>query len=496
MDTEVHSRIGVDFQVRIPQVINVPPSKRYNESESNFEVSLWTPSNNLSDEALSEFLRKASYYGYREESARVFLHWHNYNLKNATDDLPNYTPFLNKWNKNEVKRFLKFLDHKSRKDFAILKRSFPKHELGEIASLYYQIAAPIRTRSKIDNKAEDNLRQCLEKASNLDILPKNVTQEDVDHRLHIQQVSLSPFASVPQSQQPRQLIGKSEDGFERLFDRHLISLLGIHEAKRVNSKLMLDRPFPVKALIDDTIPEDLKLISHDNADMNGISELHSTDSSCNNSQNERYTLPQEIHYSHNEFLRFLNNSDAVDAELPQDLDKILAEMDEGINNARKSVNEQSRTLLQAVDALKPPDGIPKISYRWTKKELALTLTAITRLGFDFRGIAKIVGTKSESFIRDFYNRWNYKSVKPTVKVEEKEPEKMEESAGVGRLKRTRSKKTLEAVDSNTGPSSQEESPCKSTPSKKKREQQEVVAAVSPSKRQSKRQVVPPRRHSP
>ncbi|VDN44543.1 unnamed protein product [Dibothriocephalus latus] len=49
-----------------------------------------------------------------------------------------------------------------------------------------------------------------------------------------------------------------------------------------------------------------------------------------------------------------------------------------------------------------------VAYRWTKMELALFLTALSKLGDDFAAISRTLGTKSESFIRDFYEEFKEK----------------------------------------------------------------------------------------
>ncbi|KER18115.1 hypothetical protein T265_16283, partial [Opisthorchis viverrini] len=60
---------------------------------------------------------------YSEELAMILLHWHGYNVSNAVDDLPNYVPISSKWTKSEVRKFLKCIDSKPRKDFVEAKKT-------------------------------------------------------------------------------------------------------------------------------------------------------------------------------------------------------------------------------------------------------------------------------------------------------------------------------------------------------------------------------------
>uniref|UniRef100_A0A183L2S6 Uncharacterized protein n=1 Tax=Schistosoma curassoni TaxID=6186 RepID=A0A183L2S6_9TREM len=53
----------------------------------------------------------------------ILLHWHNYSIPKAVDDIPNYVPVYNKWTKGEVKKFLRCIDSKPRKNFVEAKKT-------------------------------------------------------------------------------------------------------------------------------------------------------------------------------------------------------------------------------------------------------------------------------------------------------------------------------------------------------------------------------------
>lgn len=53
----------------------------------------------------------------------ILLHWHGYNIPHAKDDIPNYSPVSNKWTKFEIRKFLKCIDSKPRKNFGEVKKS-------------------------------------------------------------------------------------------------------------------------------------------------------------------------------------------------------------------------------------------------------------------------------------------------------------------------------------------------------------------------------------
>ncbi len=50
----------------------------------------------------------------------------------------------------------------------------------------------------------------------------------------------------------------------------------------------------------------------------------------------------------------------------------------------------------------------QVSYRWTKMELALFIKAVSKHGTDFAAIARTLGSKTESYIRDFNRQFGEK----------------------------------------------------------------------------------------
>ncbi|OON18989.1 ELM2 domain protein [Opisthorchis viverrini] len=119
---ECCSRVGPAFQAEVPELL---PAERRVESirQTAREINLWLPRKQPAHEELQEYFKTASYYKYSEELAMILLHWHGYNVSNAVDDLPNYVPISSKWTKSEVRKFLKCIDSKPRKDFVEAKKT-------------------------------------------------------------------------------------------------------------------------------------------------------------------------------------------------------------------------------------------------------------------------------------------------------------------------------------------------------------------------------------
>ncbi|GAA51739.1 REST corepressor 1 [Clonorchis sinensis] len=427
---ECCSRVGPAFQAEVPELL---PAERRGESirATAREINLWLPRKQPSNEELQEYFKTASYYKYSEELAMILLHWHGYNVSNAMDDLPNYVPISSKWTKSEVRKFLKCIDSKPRKDFVQAKKTLPGRPMGEISQLYYSIAAPFKAPSRTKHHG-DLIERCYARAARNNIITNRW------------QTAVSA-TSVSGSTQLCRRPGESEDALEREFEMHLVDMFGLADARRALGRRMLSTSFPVLPQLDgfQRSPSDSS-ISPDTPypvalratvpsgcyPMNGTvtrplavppiitSTTYQSSSSGASSQlgsepnghaprSSKHTLPSGVHYDHAEFLSFIATPDSQHAE-ERELELSSAErLDSELFQQVQAVEHRARSLLSKIRGLKPDCGFPEISYRWTKTELALVLTAMSRYGTNFAQIARTIGSKTESFIRDFYNQFRH-----------------------------------------------------------------------------------------
>ncbi|CAH8870469.1 unnamed protein product [Trichobilharzia szidati] len=408
------SRVGSSFQAQIPEYteeIDCYDSK----NPPHKEFSVWMPNQQPNAEELNSYLEFAKQYEYTQELAMILLHWHNYDIEKAIDDIPNYSPAYSKWTKNEVKKFLRCIDSKPRKDFVEAKRTVPGRRMGDICALYYSIAAPFKAgnRSKYHNQL---IEQCYSRAVRAGLVTCRWRK------------SSSIEETLVNTPKPE----LTEDPLEGEIKSFLVNLVGASKAtdllgnellsspQRIQTPIVFHSPAksiqsaspssPIKGssasvrLENDLSPTTMPTTNAYQTSSSEASSENDSDSICQG-KGKGHSLPSGAYYDHEEFLTFLNmTNDQLLQEKETEL-SYLQRINEELREQMDITEARSRSVLHNMDLLKPNEGFPKISYRWTKTDLAFVLTAMSKYGYDFATIAQNVGTKSESFIRDFYNRF-------------------------------------------------------------------------------------------
>uniref|UniRef100_A0A5K4F422 SANT domain-containing protein n=2 Tax=Schistosoma mansoni TaxID=6183 RepID=A0A5K4F422_SCHMA len=428
------SRVGSDFQAEVSEYVE---KFSYDDSHnlSPKEFSIWMPNKQPDLQELNSYLEFAKQHQYTQELALILLHWHNYSIPKAVDDIPNYVPVYNKWTKGEVKKFLRCIDSKPRKNFVEAKKTVPGRHMGDICALYYSIAAPFKARTR--NKYHSELiEQCFSRAVRNGLVTCRWAKSSSPGNMQIN----------------GRRFGLTEDPLEREIESYLVNLIGASKTAHLLGKELMSTPYPFqtsdnqispsKSAQDVSSSSPLRTVPYSVGRENESSSptvplstnTYQTSSSEASSQigsesvsrgkNNRHTLPNGAYYDHDEFMAFLTMSnDQLLHEKETDLAD-LERIKEELCEKNEITEARSRSVLYKMELLKPVEGFPQISYRWTKTELAFVLTAMKKYGQDFPTIARTVGTKSESFIRDFYNtfhdRFTLDSImKPCAKANDK-----------------------------------------------------------------------------
>ncbi|KAF5400121.1 REST corepressor [Paragonimus heterotremus] len=426
---ECCSRVGPGFQADIPDLKDANHSYE-NLDNTIHEVKMWSDSERPSESEMNDYLKVAETYKYNHEAAMVLLHWHNYSISNAIDDLPNYVPTSNKWTKCEVKKFLKCIDSKPRKDFMVAKKTMPGRPMGEISQMYYSIAAPFKAPPRTRDHS-DLLQRCLTRAVRNNLITSRWPNTDLTASARA--VSNSTGCRRP---------GESSDALEREIELHLVDLVGISAARRLLGRRMLSTSYPLlpscHAPLTSSLPNRTGISSVSSRSNSpsrlpgNVAQDHSSltlpplntstryqisssgassqlgSESTGPSRSIKYGLPPGVHYDHAEFVAFMATPEARLAEERASQLASAERLDMELLQQVQVVEDRACSVLNKIGMLKPACGFPEISYRWTKAELALVLTAMSKYGNDFSQIACTIGSKTESFIRDFYNQFRHR----------------------------------------------------------------------------------------
>jgi len=131
-EPEVRMRVGDSYQADVP--IWDESDKKPHSKEG---MLIWTPSENLRDDALDKFCTTAlEKYQYNTEQALGMLFWHKHDIKTSLEDMINFTPMPDEWSLEDKVLFEQaFAFHG--KNFRKIQQLVPDKEIGQLVKHYY-----------------------------------------------------------------------------------------------------------------------------------------------------------------------------------------------------------------------------------------------------------------------------------------------------------------------------------------------------------------------
>nr|CAH8869962.1 unnamed protein product [Trichobilharzia regenti] len=291
----------------------------------------------------------------------------------------------------------------------------PGRHMGDICALYYSIAAPFKAgnRSKYHNEL---IEQCYSRAVRAGLVTcrwqKSSSIEETLINTPKPEVIEDPLEGEIKSflvnlvgaSKATELLGNGLLSSPQSIEKPIILHSPEKSTQNVSPSSPIEGSSAFVRLDNDLSPTTMPTTNDSQTSSSEVSSQNDSDSVCQG-KGKGHSLPSGAYYDHEEFLSFLNmTSDQLLQEKETEL-SYLQNINEELHEQIDITEARSRSVLYNMDLLKPSEGFPQISYRWTKTDLAFVLTAMSKYGHDFATIAQSVGTKSESFIRDFYNRF-------------------------------------------------------------------------------------------
>ncbi|VDD81136.1 unnamed protein product [Mesocestoides corti] len=260
--------------------------------------------------------------------------------------------------------------------------------MGEVHGLYYGIAAPFKAISRHNRRHGRQMQNCYEKALKCGFIPT---------------------PSSPQRQVVAPVLEDEEASVDSALERHLCDIVGWQQAGRLLADVRRGRPTASSSIINEgggyrTLTFGRRFPGAATESLAASSDHSSSFCDSRPRMNKR-GLPSGMHYDHEEFLKFVKTPPEELEKMREDELSKLAPVDNELKSLIKSVDAQIQGIFEGLEKFYPEGGFPNVSYRWTRLELALFVSALSKHGDDFAAIAQTLGTKSESFLRDFYNQY-------------------------------------------------------------------------------------------
>ena len=144
--------MGREFQATVPLLSTVQPKPAPPETPEH-AVLVWSPFNSLSEKDLEDYITIAKdKYNYNMEQALGMLCWHKFDLRTASTDLANFTPFPDEWSVEDKVLFEQAFQFHD-KHFTKIRQMLPDKSIASLVRYYYSWKKTRGRTSLMDRQA-------------------------------------------------------------------------------------------------------------------------------------------------------------------------------------------------------------------------------------------------------------------------------------------------------------------------------------------------------
>ncbi|CAG9802592.1 unnamed protein product [Chironomus riparius] len=478
-------RVGKDFQATVPD-LNPKKGDGYTEKA----LLVWSPAKDIPENKIEEYVDLANVrYGYNTEQALGMLFWHKHDLEKALLDLGNFTPFPEEWSKEDKVLFEQAFQFHG-KCFHRIRQMLPDKSIASLVRYYYSWKKT-RHRTSIMDRQEKRKNDGIENGND-DDLSENSDVEDKKFSRPIrgiQRTSRSPTRTIVSNLNADNISSKISSakvqdikrvtGINRIenkdtgYSSSSSSSNGISKLSSLNCqncKVLCNelKPTTSGSFCSSCFQHwrrtgELRPISGPNVQRprSKTNKLYYYQGYHDGSIKYKRKPPKGMYINHDDVLKLaaqeLNEKMTPRKQpVPPKFD-LLAETDREIGvlysqiqankqkiSCMKSNNESFHDTRQAEEA-----ALSRVNIRWTKDELALAIMGFRKFGQNFKAIAEVISTKSESHVRKFFIKSRKSRNLDTVCQEATSSSAQQQSnSNDGETKQDNSIEIMEVIDSD------------------------------------------------
>lgn len=371
-------RVGKDFQVPVPRFT---PSTVSAESQADPALTVWSPTDAISDVKLSNYLLAAKEkFGYNEEQALGMLFWHRHNLKNAITDLANFTPCPEDWSVEDRSLFEQAFQFHG-KNFYGIRTMIPQKQIAQIVKFYYTWKKTKHNISLIDKYQKKRSRRNATSEN-------NGSTADVDEDISDCESYPSEKKWKPGCQQKAPVVqtrrsDSQGEGFCSNCNIHCNNCYPTAKGKMCGS---CHAHFKRTGALRPTMANDVNTLS--------VLKL-------------RKYPPKGMYLNHDDLSMITVDEQAN--TFFYNLSREIVAVKRVIQYNKQHISEylDKHSSLGSIAKYRAPPVAqnPVISSSWTNAELTLAVQGIHKYGKDCKAIAEVIGTKSETHVKHFYNKY-------------------------------------------------------------------------------------------
>uniref|UniRef100_A0A8D8YIL0 REST corepressor 3 n=2 Tax=Cacopsylla melanoneura TaxID=428564 RepID=A0A8D8YIL0_9HEMI len=371
-------RVGKDYQVPVPAFS--PPTESAQDSP-DMALQVWCPTDKLSDVKLSNYLLAAKEkFGYKEEQSLGMLLWHQHSLKDAITDLANFMPCPDEWTMKDKILFEQAFQFHG-KNFYGIRTMLPEKKIAQLVKYYYMWKKTRNSKSLVDKyQTRKKMKAMKNGEDSLDIdedMSDNELPSEKKWKPGCQQKAPVPSTRHNESQ---------GEGFCSNCHIHCSNCYSTPKGKMCASCQM---HFKRTGTLRPTMANDVNTLS--------VLKL-------------RKNPPKGMYLNHDDLS--LLSIDAQANAVLSNLSREVVSCKHTIQLNKQLISgllgQQSKLGSIGKYQADPVTKSPTISTNWNSAEMSFAVHGIHKYGKNFKAIAEVMETKTETHIKHFYNKYkNY-----------------------------------------------------------------------------------------
>jgi len=361
-EREGRIRVGREYQAVPPPYI--PKVERRPEQCPERALLVWSPSLIITNKRLDEFVQVAKEkYSYNAEQALGMLFWHKHDLDRALQDLSNFTPFPDEWSVEDKVLFEQAFQFHG-KSFHRIRQMLPDKSIAALVKYYYSWKKT-RTRTSLMDRQAKKLQSVRDEGRFGDE-PFNENSDEEDKEGTEKKENCSNCGIVCHT---------------------------LHSTPRGNMcgtcHMFWSRTGQVRPTTGPMRKDGLK---------------------TNRSLFRNTTKPPKgMHINHDDLVGIATGPGGQGESVLKGLDREILQLKRSVQNNKQMLSGLRRKTRVGRDIEPyriPEPSASRINARWSNDEHLLAVQGIRKFGRDFKVIADILGSKTESHVRSFFV--NYK----------------------------------------------------------------------------------------
>eukprot|EP00088_Acartia_fossae_P005578 TRINITY_DN1251_c0_g1_i10.p1 TRINITY_DN1251_c0_g1~~TRINITY_DN1251_c0_g1_i10.p1 ORF type:complete len:479 (-),score=95.51 TRINITY_DN1251_c0_g1_i10:1207-2643(-) len=371
-EREGRIRVGREYQAVPPPCL--PPADRRPDLCPERALLVWSPNHSITTKRLDEFVQVAKdKYSYNVEQALGMLFWHKHDLERAMQDLANFTPFPDEWSVEDKVLFEQAFQFHG-KSFHRIRQMLPDKSIAALVKYYYSWKKT-RTRTSLMDRQAKKLQAVREEGRYDDLDQFGEGDEDSQ--------------GDKEGEKKVENCGNCGIQCHQIHSTPKGNMCGTCHAFWEKTGQLRPTTGPLRK-----------------------DGLKATRNVFRNSTKP----PKGMHINHDDLVALATGPNGQGEVVLKSLDTEILDSKRSVqNNKQLLATLRRRTRGCEIEPYRIPEpSATRINARWSNEEHLLAVQGIRKFGKDFKSIAEILGTKSETHVRGFFvnykRRFNLDSV--------------------------------------------------------------------------------------